>query len=78
MDRQVPINLAFSTGPHRCIGAHVARLEMMMALEAILSRLPDLTLAPGQQPDYSNSGVARSLDRIPLVFAPREGVGDRR
>ncbi len=70
MDRKVPINLAFSYGPHRCIGSHVARLELMTALDLVLTRLPDLAVAPGEGPAHSNSGVARNMDRLPLVFTP--------
>jgi cytochrome P450 len=70
LDRKVPLNLAFSCGPHRCIGANVARLEMLTALEVMLCRLPDLALAPGSQPVYSNSGVARTMDKLKVVFTP--------
>jgi cytochrome P450 len=69
LDRRVTQNLAFSYGPHRCIGAHVARLVMRVALEQLLSRMPDLAVAPGQQPSFSNSGVARNMDTLPLVFS---------
>jgi len=72
IDRRVKLNLAFSYGPHRCIGSHVARMEMRTALSELLRRMPDLALAPGQRPEYSTSGVSRSLDRLPLVFTPGE------
>jgi len=70
LDRRVPLNLAFSYGPHRCIGANVGRLEMLTALDVMLQRLPDLTLAPGTEPVYSNSGVARTMDKLEVVFTP--------
>ena len=75
LDRRVPVNLAFSYGPHRCIGAHVARLVMRVALDELLRRMPDLAVAPGRAPVLSNSGVARNMDSLPLVFTPgaREG-----
>jgi cytochrome P450 len=37
-------NLAFATGPHVCLGMHLARLEALAAAEAILDGLPDLVL----------------------------------
>lgn len=45
-------------------------LQMVMALEVLLRRLPDLAVAAGEKPVYSNSGVARSMDRLPLVSTP--------
>lgn len=39
-------NLAFASGPHVCIGQHLARVEMTRALNAILDRLPNLRLDP--------------------------------
>jgi cytochrome P450 len=45
---------------------------MRTALSELLRRMPDLALAPGQRPEYSTSGVSRSLDRLPLVFTPGE------
>ncbi|WP_433503104.1 cytochrome P450 [Pseudonocardia halophobica] len=72
LDRRVPVNLAFSYGPHRCVGAHVARLVMRCALTEVLRRMPDLRVAPGEAPTFSNSGVARNMDTLPLVFTPGE------
>lgn len=70
MDRKVPINLAFGYGPHRCIGQNVARLELLTALDVVLTRLPDLAVEPGRAPESSSTGVARNMDRLPLVFTP--------
>ena len=43
-------HLAFASGPHICLGMHLARLEAVTALTALLTRLPDLTLDPGSPP----------------------------
>ncbi len=37
-------HLAFATGPHACLGAHLARLEARLALDAVLDRLPGVRL----------------------------------
>jgi len=37
-------NLAFATGPHVCLGMHLARLEALAAAEAVLDGLPGLVL----------------------------------
>jgi cytochrome P450 len=76
IERKLPINLAFSWGPHRCIGAHVGRLEVLVALDEILRRLPDLRVAEGFVPTYTNSSVARNMEDLQVVFTPgtQEGV----
>ncbi|WBQ02445.1 cytochrome P450 [Kribbella sp. CA-293567] len=43
-------HLAFASGPHICLGMHLARLEAVSALTALLSRLPDLRLDPASPP----------------------------
>jgi cytochrome P450 len=75
--RKITVNPAFSFGPHRCIGSHVARLEAMLTLEELLRRMPDLTLADGGEPVYSNSTIARNINTLSVKFTPgmREGDG---
>jgi cytochrome P450 len=70
IDRKLPINLAFSWGPHRCIGAHVGRLEVLVALDELLRRISNLRLADGFEPTYSNSSVARNMEDLQIVFTP--------
>jgi cytochrome P450 len=47
LNREPARHVAFGLGVHRCIGAHLARLEFRLALESILRRLPDYRLADG-------------------------------
>jgi len=75
IDRKIAINPAFSFGPHRCIGSHVARLEAKVTLDRLLERLPDLRVKPGCAPTFSNSTITRNMDTLPLVFTPGPTVG---
>jgi cytochrome P450 len=63
-------HLTFSTGPHTCLGMHLARMESAVAIRMLLERLPDLRLDPdAEQPKIT--GVAfRSPGSLPVVFTP--------
>jgi cytochrome P450 len=67
-DRERNRHLAFGGGPHRCLGSHLARLELVVALEEWHRRIPDYTLAEGAKLRYS-PGI-RQADHLPLVFGP--------
>ena len=45
IDRQVNRHAAFGLGIHRCLGSHLARMELRVALEVWLERIPAFTLA---------------------------------
>ena len=63
-------HLAFGAGPHGCLGAHLARLEMRIALEEWHRRIPDYELAPDAGTDAGWPAALIGLDHLPLVFAP--------
>lgn len=68
LDRPQQHHLAFGTGPHQCLGMHLARLELRAGLDAILTRLPNLRLDP-DAPDPVIQGFAfRGPDAIPVRF----------
>jgi cytochrome P450 len=46
----------FSFGPHFCLGASLARLEMRLVLEAVLDRFPEWTV------DYDNAELTKGID----------------
>lgn len=45
-DRPSNRHIGFGTGPHQCLGMHLARIELRVGLNAVLNRLPDLRLDP--------------------------------
>jgi cytochrome P450 len=70
LGRPTQHHLAFGTGPHQCLGMHLARLELRAGLAAILQRLPNLRLDP-DAPEPSIQGYAfRGPDALPVLFDP--------
>jgi len=61
-------HLAFGGGVHRCLGSHLARVELRVALREFHRRIPDYWLAPGTVLQYTPG--LRSLTTLPLEFPP--------
>jgi cytochrome P450 len=61
-------HLAFGAGPHRCMGAHFARLMLKVATEEIVTRLTDLQLEEGASLDYQ-PGLVRSLHSLKVRWS---------
>jgi cytochrome P450 len=70
IDRPAKPHLAFGTGPHQCLGMHLARLELRHGLSAILQRLPNLRLDPSQPPPAIVGYAFRGPVRLPVLFDP--------
>jgi cytochrome P450 len=58
-------HLAFGVGPHRCMGSHVARIELRIALEEVVAYMPDFGLTPGTRPTR-RWGTVFGLDQLYL------------
>jgi cytochrome P450 len=65
-DREVNRHLAFGGGIHRCLGSHLARMELRVALREWHKRIPEYEIEPGQTLEYT-SGI-RSIDHFPMRF----------
>ena len=65
--RPKKIILAFTVGVHSCMGAHLARLEIKIALQEWLKRIPDFTVKPGTTIEYRPGGVV-GPHHLPLVW----------
>ena len=62
-------HLTFGLGTHYCLGAPLARLELQVALETLLRRLPTLRLAiPEQEVQYHDGFVIRGLSALPVLW----------
>lgn len=61
-------HLAFASGPHICVGQHLARVEMTRALEAVFDNLPNLRLDPDMPPPHIKGHSLRVSDHIHVRF----------
>lgn len=64
---QIP-HIAFASGVHMCLGIHLARMETMVVMNAVLDRLPDLRLDPDAEAPYITGMVFRAPPALPVVF----------
>jgi cytochrome P450 len=71
LGRETQHHLAFGTGPHQCLGMHLARLELRVGLNTILDRLPNLRLDPDGADQVVIEGYAfRGPRALPVLFDP--------
>ncbi len=67
IDRAENRHVAFGVGIHRCLGSNLARMEMRVALEEWLRRIPNFTLADPAGVTWS-PGTVRGPRRLPVSF----------
>jgi cytochrome P450 len=57
LEREKSVHIAFGAGPHRCLGSHLARLELVIFYEELLKRLPEFRLDPTKPLRYHGGHV---------------------
>ncbi|CAN5481467.1 cytochrome P450 [soil metagenome] len=67
IDRKENRHVAFGLGIHRCVGSNLARMNMAIAIEEWLKRIPDFSLESTGTVTWSE-GTVRGPRRLPLVF----------
>jgi cytochrome P450 len=65
-DRRRNQHLAFGAGPHVCLGAHLARLDVKVALEQVLTRFGDFALTPTAPAVEKTNGDTRGFQTLTL------------
>lgn len=60
-------HLAFSAGPHACIGSQLARLEGQVAILKLVQRFPKMKLA-GPRPEWASTFGFRGLKSLPVIL----------
>jgi len=69
IDREVNKHAAFGLGIHRCVGSHLARMELRVALEVWMQRIPEFTLADPAAVTWA-AGQVRGPRSLPLRISP--------
>ena len=67
IDRKENRHAAFGLGIHRCIGSNLARMEIKVALQEWLKRIPDFRLDPVAKVTWSE-GTVRGPRKLPMLF----------
>jgi cytochrome P450 len=69
MDGKVHRHWGFGGGPHRCLGSHLARMELTLVVNEWLSRIPEFEVEPGFTPEINFPAMTYSLVSLPLRWA---------
>lgn len=63
-------HVAFGLGVHRCLGSHIARLELRIVIAELLRRIPDFTVDGDRLTTSGTCGVVFGFHEVPATFAP--------
>jgi cytochrome P450 len=66
-DREEASHITFGVGPHRCLGSHLARRELRIAIEEWLKRVPPFHITPGETV-VTNGNSILGVMRLPLSW----------
>jgi cytochrome P450 len=61
-------HISFGSGPHMCLGMHLARMETRVALNRLFDRLPNLRLDPAAEDPHVHGLMFRSPRELPVLF----------
>jgi cytochrome P450 len=66
MDGKVHRHWGFGGGPHRCLGSHLARMELTVIVDEWLKRIPEFELPPDYKPEIKFPSKTFALKNLPL------------
>jgi cytochrome P450 len=67
------LQMSFGVGPHRCMGSHLARLNLRVAIEEFLRRIPEFEVKPGTEPTLRTWTGHVTMGDLHLIFPPGGG-----
>jgi cytochrome P450 len=67
LERENKAHIAFNAGPHRCLGSHLARVELQILYEEMLARVPRFRLDPAHPPTF-HCGHVVGVDTLHLIW----------
>lgn len=67
LNRKLNAHLTFGLGPHRCLGSHLAKAEVIVALQEWLPRIPDFQIDDSQSVDIF-AGAVMGFRKLPLIW----------
>jgi cholest-4-en-3-one 26-monooxygenase len=70
VDRDPNPHLGFGIGPHYCLGANLAKLEVKVVFEELFRRLRDIAVKPGAQLQRADNALVLAIEHLPAVFTP--------
>jgi cytochrome P450 len=73
-ERDNKAHMTFNSGPHRCVGSHLARVEIVVLWQEWLKRMPNIRLDP-DQPAIYRPGIVFEISTLPIRW---DVPGDRR
>jgi cytochrome P450 family 142 subfamily A polypeptide 1 len=74
VDRDPNPHLAFGIGPHHCLGANLARLEIKVVFEELFKRLRDIRARDAGAFDRHDNALVLAIKHLPAVFTPVGGA----
>jgi cytochrome P450 len=70
IDRDPNPHLGFGIGPHFCLGANLAKLEVKVVFEELFGRLRDIRVKPGAVAERADNALVLAIEHLPAVFSP--------
>ena len=68
VDRKRNNHMGFANGPHRCLGMHLARRELQLAVQEWLRVIPDFRIATDDELSERGGGAMMTLTSLPLAW----------